>query len=224
MWPINTYIDHTFLKPTTLVSDVAKICKEAIDYQFVAVCIPPNFVSQAKMLVKESNVKVATVIGFPFGYSSIEAKISEVQSAILNGADELDVVVNISCIKNNNWDYLSNEAMQLASLVKKEGKLIKLIIESGILTKNEIEKCCKLYTQFDIDFLKTSTGYAEIGATTDAVKLFREYLPSHIKIKASGGIRNYSFAQELILAGADRIGCSASVDIINHVEKTKSGY
>ena len=209
------YIDHTVLKPTTTVADVEKLCSEAVQYQFAAVCVPPLFVRKAKELLGTSAVKVATVIGFPFGYSAIEAKVAEVVLAILDGADELDVVINISAIKNNDWKFLANEINAILPIIKSKGRLIKIIIESGILTDEEIIRCCDLYGAAGVDFMKTSTGYAEKGATFDAVQLMRKHLADSIRIKASGGIKTYSFAKQLIDAGANRIGCSSSIAIIN---------
>ncbi|MDD2793980.1 MAG: deoxyribose-phosphate aldolase, partial [Sediminibacterium sp.] len=171
---IARYIDHTILKPTTLVADIEKLCKEAVDYGFAAVCVPPNFVKKAQSLLEGTPVKVATVIGFPFGYSAVEAKLAEVLLAIVDGADELDVVINISAIKNNDWEYLANEINHLMPVIKGKEKVIKVIIESGVLTDEEIIKCCELYGVAGIDYLKTSTGYAEKGASVEAVKLFRK--------------------------------------------------
>lgn len=211
---IASYIDHTVLKPTTLVSDVEKLCSEAKQYNFAAVCVPPNFVKMAKEFTKGSSVKVATVIGFPFGYSAIEAKIAEILLAIVDGADELDVVINISAIKNNDWQYLANEINHIMPIIKQKNKVIKIIIESGVLTDDEIIKCCELYGAAGIDYLKTSTGYAEKGASVHAVELFKKHLPAGVKIKASGGIRDYDFAKQLVDAGATRLGCSAGVAIV----------
>ena len=205
------YIDHTILKPTTLLTEVEQLCKEAVEYGFAAACIPPNFVKKAKEFLAGSNIKVATVIGFPFGYSAIEAKLAEIVLAMVDGVDELDVVANISAIKNQDWVYLANELNHIMPMVKSKNKTIKIIIESGILTKDEIIKCCELYGVAGIDYLKTSTGYAEKGASVEAVKLFRLHLPEVVQIKASGGIRDYHFAEELVAAGATRLGCSASI-------------
>ena len=211
------YIDHTVLKPTTLIADVEKICAEAIQYQFAAVCVPPPFVKKAAALLNRSPVKIATVIGFPFGYSAIEAKVAETVLAIIDGADELDLVINISAIKNNDWQFLANEVNAILPIVRKRDKLIKIIIESGILTDEEIIKCCDLYGAAGVDFMKTSTGYAEKGATVEAVQLIRKHLADKIQIKASGGIKTYTFAKQLIDAGATRLGCSSSIQIVNEV-------
>jgi len=211
---INSYIDHTILKPTTTLFDVEKLCSEAIQYQFAAVCIPPLFVRIAKEILDTSTVKTATVIGFPFGYSAIEAKVAEIVLAMVDGADELDMVINISAIKNNDWNFIANEINTIMPIVKSKDKIMKVIIESGILTDDEIIKCCDIYGAAGVDYVKTSTGYAERGATVHAVKLIRAHLADSIKIKASGGIKTYEFAKQLIEAGADRLGCSSSVQIV----------
>lgn len=221
---LNKYIDHTILKPTTLISDIEKLCNEAKQYGFAAVCVPPTFVGLAKQLVQNSPVKVATVIGFPFGYSAVEAKIAEIVLAIIDGADELDVVINLIALKNNDWQYLANELSHIMAVIKNKGKVIKVIIESGILTDDEIMKCCDLYGAAGIDYLKTSTGYAEKGATVEAVKLMRKYLADHVQIKASGGIKTYEFAEQLVEAGATRLGCSASVAVVSGAPAKGSGY
>src|SRR4051794_12061037 len=221
---LNQYIDHTILKPTTLIGEVEKLCSEAKEYAFAAVCVPPPFVKIAKALLVGSNVKVSTVIGFPFGYSAIEAKLAEILLAIVDEVDELDVVVNILAIKNNDWQYISNEINHIVPVIKNKEKVVKIIVESGVLTDDELIKCCKLYGAAGIDYLKTSTGYAEKGATVQAVKMMRENLPATVQIKASGGIRTYDFAKELIDAGATRLGCSAGVAIVNQQPAIDAGY
>lgn len=213
MIQVHSYIDHTILKPTTLVTDIEKVCEEAKTYSFAAVCVPPPFVKLAKQLLQETPVKVATVIGFPFGYAAIEAKLAEILLAIVDGADELDVVINLIALKNNDWQYLANEINHIMPVVKGKNKVVKFIVESGILTNDEIIKCCDIYGAAGIDYMKTSTGYAETGATVEAVALMRKHLPEAVQIKASGGIRTYEFAVQLIEAGATRLGCSSSVAI-----------
>lgn len=212
---IAPYIDHTLLKQTTTLPEVAILCKDAIEYGFAAVCVPPLYVKKAKEILGNAHVKVATVIGFPFGYCAIEAKVAEIILAIVDGADELDMVVNISAIKNSDWEFIGNEINTIMPIVKNKNKIIKVIIESGVLTDDEIIKCCDIYGAAGVDYVKTSTGFAEKGASIHAVKLIRAHLADTIKIKASGGIRSYSFAKELINAGANRIGCSASIAIVN---------
>jgi deoxyribose-phosphate aldolase len=223
---LNKYIDHTILKPTCLVSDIEKLCAEAKQYDFAAVCVPPNFVKLAKEKVAGSTVQVATVIGFPFGYSATEAKIAEIILAMVDGADELDVVANISAIKNGDWTAIADEINHIMPIIRSKNKLVKIIIESGVLTDDEIIKCCDIYGIAGIDYLKTSTGYAEKGASVEVVKLFRKHLPDQVQIKASGGIRDYATAQLMIDAGATRIGCSAGVAIVSgaNTDNVKSNY
>ncbi len=224
--PLNKYIDHTILKPTCLVSDIVKLCTEAKQYDFAAVCVPPNFVKLAKEQVAGSDVKVATVIGFPFGYCATEAKIAEIILAMVDGADELDVVANISAIKNGDWSAIADEINHIMPIIRSKGKAVKIIIESGVLTNDEIVKCCDIYGLAGIDLLKTSTGYAEKGASVEAVELFRKHLPDSVHIKASGGIRDFATAKQMIDAGATRIGCSAGVAIVTgaNTENLKSNY
>lgn len=209
------YIDHTILKPTTIVADIEQLCKEAINNRFAAVCVPPQYIALAKKLTAGSGVKVATVIGFPFGYNTTAAKMAEIQQALLDGADELDMVHNIAALKQGDYDLLSREVAKCLQPVRLHNKVLKIIIESGILTTAEIEKACEIYARHKVDFVKTSTGYAETGATVEAVKTMRAHLPDDIAIKASGGIRDYAFAKELIVAGATRIGASAGVKIVD---------
>jgi deoxyribose-phosphate aldolase len=218
--PIASYIDHTLLKPLTTSSDIHKLCREAVDNGFPAVCIPPFLVKDAVSDLKESPVKTATVIGFPMGYSSLQAKIKETEQAIKDQADELDVVINLIALKNGDWAYLEKEMQLLVDYIHDNGRIIKVIVESGVLTKEELNHCCDLYGEMGIDFMKTSTGYAEKGASLSDVQNMRNKLPSGVKIKASGGIRHYEFAKELIEAGADRLGCSSSLLILEE-EKQK---
>lgn len=212
---LNSYIDHTILKPTTLLADIEKICAEARQYQFASACVPPPFVQQTREWLAGTAVKTCTVIGFPFGYSAVEAKLAEILLALVDGVDELDIVINLLALKNNDWTYLANEANHLIPLVKQKGKTVKIIIESGVLTDEEIIKCCELYGVSGMDYLKTSTGYAEKGASLHAVELFKKHLPPGVGIKASGGIRDYQFARALVEAGATRLGCSSSVAIVS---------
>jgi len=209
------FIDHTILKPGCLLKDIEKICTEAMAYGFAAVCVPPLFVKHARAFCGDSKVKVATVIGFPFGYSCVEAKIAETVLAIVDGADELDVVINFTAVKNNDWGLIANEINHLLPIIHSKNKVVKTIIESGILTREEIIKCCDIYGLAGVDYVKTSTGYADKGASIEAVELMRTHLPDQVAIKASGGIKTYEFARDLVLAGATRLGCSSSIAIIS---------
>ena len=208
------YIDHTLLKPTAVVAEIEKLCLEAAEYGFAAVCVPPPFVKRVKTILDPTNINVATVTGFPFGYAATEAKVSEIVLAIVDGADELDMVINLIALRMNDWSFLTKEIALATEVVHQKGKIIKIIIESGVLTADEIVQCCKLFGPLGIDFMKTSTGYAEKGASLEAVQLMRKHLPERVQIKASGGIKTYAFAEALVKAGATRLGCSASVQIV----------
>jgi len=212
---IAPFIDHTLLKPTTTSVETKKLCEEAVRFGFAAVCVPPVMIGHAKEFTKDTPVKVATVIGFPFGYSSPTAKLAEAKDAMESGADELDVVINLIALRADDRNHLQMEMLPIIEAAHLQKCLVKVIIESGILSNAEILFCCKLYSEMQADFMKTSTGYAEKGATLEAVKLMKANLPASVKIKASGGIRTYEFAVSLIDAGASRLGCSASVEIVS---------
>ena len=237
MTNIASYIDHTILKPTTTHMEIKKICEEAVQFGFMAVCIPPSLVTYAReqlqiavdsRLLRQQKViplqNVATVIGFPFGYSVLKAKMAETEQALLDGADELDMVINLVALRAGDWAYIEKELQWLTGMIHSQKKVIKVIIESGILTDQEILRCCDAAARVGVDFVKTSTGYAEKGASIEAVRLMRQHLPDNIKIKASGGIRTYDFARQLIEAGAERLGCSASVEIVKGEPATTGGY
>ncbi len=211
---ITSYIDHTILKQTTTLAEVDKVCVEASMENFASVCIPPRYVSDAKKLLDGSRVKIATVIGFPLGYNVTDVKLREINDALEMGADELDMVHDLCALKNNNWKLLEEEIVACLKPIQDAGKVLKVIIETGILTDNEIIRCCELYSNYKIDFIKTSTGFADIGASVHAVKLIRANIPDRMGIKASGGISTFSFAKELIDAGATRLGCTASMKIV----------
>lgn len=214
-----SHIDHTLLKPTATKKEIEKLCEEAIQYRFAAVCVPPYYVKTAKENLIDSSIHTATIIGFPFGYAAISAKQQEIIQAINDGADELDMVICLAALKTGDWIYLEKEIAAVMPLIQENNKTIKIIIESGILSDAEIIRCCELYAKYQVQFLKTSTGYAEHGASVEAVKLMKVHLPDTIQIKASGGIRTFEFANELLQAGAERLGCSAGVNIIKQSEQ-----
>jgi deoxyribose-phosphate aldolase len=207
-------IDHTILKPTTTIAEVEKLCAEAVQFGFAAVCLPPPFVKRAATILAPTDVKVATVTGFPFGYSATEAKVAETILSVVDGAHEIDMVINLIALKQNDWNYLQKEVSLLREVCHNKGRILKVIIESGILSDGEIISCCEKLGSLGIDFMKTSTGYAEKGASLEAVHLMKQHLPPTVKIKASGGIRDFAFAKALIDAGASRLGCSSSVAIV----------
>ncbi|KYP15006.1 deoxyribose-phosphate aldolase [Flavihumibacter sp. CACIAM 22H1] len=223
---IASFIDHTILKPTTTIQEVEKLCAEAVAYGFAAVCVPPPYVKRAATILAPTRVKVATVVGFPFGYAATEAKVAEAVLAIVDGAQEIDMVINLIALKQADWTYLQREVALLVEVCHNKGRLLKVIIESGILSPEEIRGCCEKLGSLGIDFMKTSTGYAEQGASVEAVQLMRACLPPHVQIKASGGIRDFAFAASLVEAGANRLGCSASLAIVSGGPSatTEKGY
>jgi deoxyribose-phosphate aldolase len=221
---IARFIDHTALKPTTSLADIEKLCEEAMQYRFAAVCVPPYYVKDARNIIPEGQVKIATVIGFPFGYAHYKTKVFETQQALKDGAQEVDMVMNLAAFKSNDLAYLENEAKDITETVTSGGGQLKIIIETAVLSEHEIIKCCELYRHFAVHYLKTSTGYAEKGATVEAVRLMRQHLPPAIQIKASGGIKTFEFAKQLLDAGARRLGCSASVAILRGEMPGEAGY
>ena len=209
-------IDHTLLKPETTTEDVRRLCQEAIEASFKAVCVPPYYVQEATQQLQGAPTKVATVIGFPLGYSATAAKVEEIKRAIDEGADEFDVVINISAVKSGNWNFVHNDIDRMTTACHIRGKIIKIIFETAALTQQEIIRLCDICTEINVDYVKTSTGY-QGGATPEVVRLLREHLPSSIKIKASGGIRSLEDAQELLTAGAERLGTSAGLSIVGKI-------
>lgn len=207
-------IDHTLLKADATEKEIKKLCAEAKEYGFAAVCVPPYFVRKCKAWLKDTNVKVATVIGFPLGYSHTPSKVEDARRAIDEGAHEIDMVINIIALKAGDLNYLKNELISAGTIIQLRGGKLKVILETGLLTDNEIIAACKLCADMNVDYVKTSTGFTEKGASVEIVKLLRSNLPKSIKIKASGGIRNREFAEQLVAAGADRLGTSASVTIV----------
>ena len=207
-----SYIDHTVLIPDCTKDDITRVCNEALEHGFFAVCIPPYYVRLAAKLLEDTPVKIAAVVGFPMGYSAIPAKVEEIKRAIDEGADEIDIVVNIAAIKNGDWAHVRNDIDGVTMAVHLKGKKIKMIFEVALLEEIEILKLCNICKEVGVDFVKTSTGYQD-GATVEVVKLLRNNLPKTIKLKASGGIRTAEDARKMIGAGADRIGTSSGVAI-----------
>ncbi|NLX61669.1 MAG: deoxyribose-phosphate aldolase [Tissierellia bacterium] len=210
---INSIIDHTLLKPEATSIMVENLCKEAIEFGFAAVCVNPYYVKKAKSLLKDSNVKVATVVGFPLGANTKEVKAFEAKKAVEDGADEIDMVINIGALKNKDYEYVKEDIRAVVDAV--EGKaIVKVIIETCLLSKEEKINACKLSKEAGADFVKTSTGFSTGGATVEDVKLMKETVGDSMKIKASGGIRNFETAKAMIEAGASRIGASSSIKIV----------
>jgi len=215
------YFDHTLLKADATEDDIIKLLKEAREYQFCSVCVNGCHVSLARKFLGSCGVKVATVIGFPLGAMSTAAKLAEADDALNNGADELDMVINIGALKGGHTNHVLSEITQLASLCHQRGTRLKVIIETCLLTKEEIVAACQLAKEANADFVKTSTGFSTGGATVEDIRLMRNTVGSEMQIKASGGIRTLTDAQAMIEAGADRLGCSASAAILQEYQKQK---
>lgn len=210
-------IDHTILKPEATTEQVSEICKEALENKFASVCINPGNVKLVAELLKGSDVKVCTVVGFPLGATTTEVKVFETKDAIKNGAEEIDMVINIGRLKDKDYDFVKNDIK--AVVEASEGKAItKVIIESCLLTDDEKIKVCTLSKEVGADFVKTSTGFSKSGATAEDIKLMRETVGPELGVKASGGVRTYKDAVAMVEAGASRIGASASIDICKEAE------
>ncbi|GHA70106.1 deoxyribose-phosphate aldolase [Pontibacter akesuensis] len=215
------YIDHTILKPDATEAQVQQLCDEATKYGFAAVCVPPCYVQQSReRLGAGTQVNVATVVGFPLGYQHPKVKFLETHQAIADGANEIDVVINISALKSGKYAEVENELSDLAKFCHLKEAELKVIIETALLTEEEIVKACELCVSAGADYVKTSTGFASKGATVAHVELMRRVLPATTKIKAAGGIRTFEDAEALIKAGADRLGCSASIQIVTHEQNS----
>lgn len=217
MIKINRYIDHTLLKATATEGDILALCKEARECEFFSVCVNSGYVSLAKKNLSGSNVKVCTVIGFPLGAMSTNAKLLETREALKDGAQEFDMVINIGELKSRNYKKIEEEITALKTVV---GDLVlKVIIETCYLTKEEIVLACELAVKAGADFVKTSTGFGTGGATLEDVLLMKKAVEGKAKIKASGGIKNLETALSYIEAGVDRIGTSSGVSILKELEQ-----
>jgi deoxyribose-phosphate aldolase len=207
-------IDHTVLKPEATPDDITKLCIEAKNYNFASVCVNPSFVSLCSDLLRDSDVKVCTVIGFPLGATTTEVKKFEAEQAVENGAKEVDMVINIGRLKAGDYDYVYNDIYQVAQAAKKHRVISKVILETALLSDEEKIKACMLVKKAGADFVKTSTGFSKGGATVGDVALMKYVVGAGVGVKASGGIRSREDAEAMVASGADRIGASASVKIV----------
>ena len=214
---MNKYIDHTYLKAFGTESDIIKLCNEAKTYQFKSVCVNPANVEYAKRLLNGTGVLVCTVIGFPLGANTIEVKMLETLDAIKNGADEIDMVINIAKAKEGDFAYIEKEIKAVVSAAG--GRTVKVIFETCYLTDEEIVACCKASKLAKANFVKTSTGFGTNGATVEHVRLMRETVGPDMGVKASGNVRCLADAEAMIAAGANRIGASAGVAIMKELEE-----
>ncbi len=216
-------IDHTLLKPDAINSEIKQLCEEAIEYNFASVCVNPYYVKTCFDLIKSSNVKVCTVIGFPLGATTTQTKVLEAEEAIKNGAEELDMVLNIGKLKDKDYDYVYDDIKLIVDLSKKHLCTSKVILETCLLSDEEKVTACLLSKEAGINFVKTSTGFSKSGATPHDVALMKFVVGDKLQVKASGGIRSYEDAISMINVGATRLGASAGVKIIAG-QKSESSY
>lgn len=211
---LNKYIDHTNLKPTATTADIERLCAEAVEYGFASVCINPYRVSMAKEILKDTDVKVCTVIGFPLGANTVDTKIFETKKALSDGCDEFDMVINVGALKEGLYDLVKSEIEKIRAEIP--NKILKVIIETGLLDENEKIIASQLACAAGADFVKTCTGISPGKATAEDIQLIKTVVDKYngVKIKASGGIRTYEDAKIMIDAGAERIGASAGVQIV----------
>jgi deoxyribose-phosphate aldolase len=212
------YIEHTLLRPDADSLRIKNICQEAKLNSFFAVCIPPFFVQDAKKNLEDTNVKVATVVGYPFGYSGISSKVDEVKRAISDGADEIDMVVNLCAVKDAKWSHVRNDIDSVTRATHLQGKVLKAIIEASLLEREQIAKLCEICSELGVNFIKTSSGVNAPGASLEMVQFLKSCTHNtNMRIKASGGINTRDFAEKLIMAGASRIGTSSGLELIKLV-------
>lgn len=208
----NKMIDHTVLKADTPLETVKRICDEAMEYGFASVCINPCHVAYCADYLKDSNVNVCTVIGFPLGANTSAVKAFETKDAIANGADEIDMVMNIGALKDKNYDLVRDDVKAVVEAAN--GTLVKVILETCLLTEDEIKKACELCVEAKTDYVKTSTGFSTRGATIEDVRIMKEAVHGKAKVKAAGGVRTPEDMVKIVAAGADRIGTSAGCSLV----------
>ena len=207
-------VDHTLLSQTSTWEEIKSICDDGMKYKTASVCIPPCYVKSAKEYVKDS-LKICTVIGFPNGYSTLETKLFETQNALNSGADEIDIVINLGDVKQKKFDVIEDEIREIKSVCK--DKILKVIIETCLLTDEEKIKMCEVISKSGADYIKTSTGFSKSGATIHDVELFKNNISDSVKIKAAGGISSLEDAENFLKAGASRLGTSRIVKLVKNM-------
>ncbi|WP_028987209.1 deoxyribose-phosphate aldolase [Thermicanus aegyptius] len=220
---LSRYIDHTLLKPEADRDSIVKLCREAKEYGFASVCVNPMWVPLCKDELEGSDVKVCTVIGFPLGANTTETKVYETLKAIKDGASEVDMVIRLGSVKSGDWKSVEEDIHAVVEAAKPTA-LVKVILETGYLTREEKVKACRVSEKAGADFVKTSTGFGKGGATLEDIRLMRETVGKQMGVKASGGIRDYDTAIRMIEAGATRIGASSGVQIVTGGQKFGSAY
>ncbi|MBQ0045837.1 MAG: deoxyribose-phosphate aldolase [Mycoplasma sp.] len=213
---LNKLIDHTLLRADASKAEIEKLCEEAKQYHFASVCVNPHYVSMCAKLLKDTDVKVCTVIGFPLGQATTKVKCNEALDACRNGATEVDMVINIAALKDRDLDFVANEIVQVKEVCHRNHAILKVIIETCLLTQRNKIDACQCVSLAHADYIKTSTGFSTAGATIEDIKLMKKYVDPSVKIKASGGIRTRKDAIALVEAGASRLGTSRGIDIVTY--------
>lgn len=213
---LNKYIDHTLLKPEATKEQITKLCQEARQYDFASVCVNTCYVPLAKQLLAGSDVKVCCVVGFPLGAMDTVSKAFEAKTAVENGAQEVDMVINIGALKDKDYDYVTKDIAAVVEASKPA--IVKVIIEACLLTDEEKVEACKCSMNAKAKFVKTSTGFSTHGATPEDVALMKKTVGNICKVKAAGGVRSYDDAIKMIEAGADRLGCSAGIKVMEEAK------
>ena len=217
---ILSHVDHTLLKQGATWADIKNLCDDAVEYSTASVCIPASYVKDASEYLG-GKIPVCTVIGFPNGYSTTATKVFEIRDAIANGASEIDMVINIGFLKDGRYDEVEEEIRRIHEAC--DGKILKVIIETCLLTEEEKIKMCEIVTRAGAEFIKTSTGFSKAGATFEDVKLMKEHVGKGVRVKAAGGISSFADAEEFMRLGADRLGTSRLVKIMKQTDQG-SGY
>ncbi|MBK8611646.1 MAG: deoxyribose-phosphate aldolase [Chitinophagaceae bacterium] len=210
---LTAYIELCLLKPDTLVADLKELCARAIDEKYPGICVPPIFVKQAKACIGTADIRVAAVIGFPFGYAAVEAKVAEIVLAIIDGADEVEMVINTIAVKNNDWQYLASEINTVMPILRSKGKKITVIIESGLMTKKELIAACDIYGAAAVDFVKLGTGFIKNETIMEQVELVRGHLAAPVQLKVCTDTANFSKNQDLVKAGANRLCVNSPLQV-----------
>ena len=208
---ILSHIGHTLLKPFATWDQIETLCREAVLNKTASVCVPQSYIGRIRKSFPD--LRICTVVGFPLGYETTEGKVADTRKCLDDGADEIDMVININEVKNGNYAYVENEIKELRNITK--GKILKVIVETCYLTEEEKRKVCKCVTNAGADYIKTSTGFGTAGATIEDIKLFKEEIGPNVAIKAAGGIKTAKQAEEYIKCGCDRVGASSVVGDIN---------
>ena len=218
MKPLNKYFDHTLLKPEATSAQIDKLCEEAREYDFYSVCVNSCYAARCMENLRGTDVKIAAVVGFPLGACTTATKAFETEEACKDGASEVDMVLNVGVFKDGDYDYIREDIYAVVEAAAKYNAIVKVILETCLLSDSEIEEACKLAKEAGAHFVKTSTGFNAAGATVEDVALMKKTVGDALEVKASGGIRDYAQAMAMIEAGADRIGASASVAIMEVYE------